>query len=70
MLELASHNNLPSGVVVSQSYVTPKAGQMAVILIITTNGSIWICQPLLLYCYMLVFLTVFSPLFIASVIDM
>ena len=26
MVELAAHNNLPSGVVVNHSYVTPKAG--------------------------------------------
>ena len=29
------------------SYVTPKAGQVAVILINTTSRNIWICQPLL-----------------------
>ena len=28
-------------------YVTPKAGQVAVILINTTNRNIWICQSLL-----------------------
>ena len=43
----AAHNNLPSGVVVNCSYVTPKAGQVVVILINTTNRNIWICQPLL-----------------------
>ena len=47
MVELALHNNLPSGVVVNDSYVTPKAGQVAVILINTTSRNIWICQPLL-----------------------
>ena len=47
MVELAVHNNLPSGVVVNHSYVTPKAGQVAVILINTTIRNIWICQPLL-----------------------
>ena len=47
MIELAVHNNLPSGVVVKHSYVTPKAGQVAVILINTTSRNIWICQPLL-----------------------
>ena len=47
MIELAAHNNLPSGVVVNCSYVTPKAGQVAVILINTTSRNIWIHQPLL-----------------------
>ena len=47
MVELAAHNNLPSGVVVNHSYATPKAGQVAVILINTTSRNIWICQPLL-----------------------
>ena len=47
MVELAAHNNLPSGVVVNHSYVTPKAGQLVVILINTTSRNIWICQPLL-----------------------
>ena len=47
MLELAAPcNNLPSGVVINHSYVTPKAGQV-VILINTTNRNIWIHQPLL-----------------------
>ena len=47
MIELAAHNNFPSGVVVNQSYVTPKAGQVAVILVNNTNRNIWICHPLL-----------------------
>ena len=47
MVELAAHNNLPSGVVVNRSYATPKAGQVAVILINTTSRNIWICEPLL-----------------------
>ena len=47
MIEIAAHNNLPSGVVVHHSYVTPKAEQVVVILITTTDRSIWICQPLL-----------------------
>ena len=47
MVELAADNNLPSGVVVNHSYVRPKAGQVAVILINTTNRNIWIHQPLL-----------------------
>ena len=47
MIELAAHNNVPSGVVLNCSYVTPKAGQVAVILINTTNRNIWIHQPLL-----------------------
>ena len=47
MVELAAHNNLPYGVVVNCSYVAPKAGQVAVILINTTSRNIWICQPLL-----------------------
>ena len=47
MVELAVHSNLSSGVVVNHSYVTSKAGQVAVILINTTNRNIWICQPLL-----------------------
>ena len=46
MIELAVHNNLPSGVVVNHSYVISKAGQMEVILINTTHRNIWICQPL------------------------
>ena len=46
MVELALHN-IPSGVVVNNSYVTPKAGQVVVILINTTNRNIWIHQPLL-----------------------
>ena len=40
MVELAAHNNLPSGVVVNCSYVTPKAGQVMVILINTTSRNI------------------------------
>ena len=47
MIKLAAYNNLPSGIVVNHSYVTPKAGQVAVILINTTNRNIWICHPLL-----------------------
>ena len=47
MIELAAHSNLPSGVVVNHSYVTPRAGQVAVILINTINRNIWICLPLL-----------------------
>ena len=47
MIELTAHNNLPSFVVVTHSYATPKAGQLAVILINTTNRNIWIHQPLL-----------------------
>ena len=47
MVELAVHNNLPSGAVVNHSYVTPKEGQVAVIIINTTSRNIWICQPLL-----------------------
>ena len=47
MIELGAHNNLPSGVVMNHSYVTPKAEQVAVILINTTNRNILICQPLL-----------------------
>ena len=47
MIELAAHNNLPSGVVVNYSYVTHKAGQVVVILINTNSRNIWICQPLL-----------------------
>ena len=40
MLELAAHSNLPSGVVVNHSYVTPKAQQLVVILINTTNRNV------------------------------
>ena len=47
MVELAAQNNLPYGVVVNCSYVTLKAGQVAVILINTTSRNIWIHQPLL-----------------------
>ena len=47
MVELAVYSNLPSGVVVNYSYVTPKAGQVALILINTTSRNIWISQPLL-----------------------
>ena len=47
MVQLAMQNNLPSGVVVNCSYATPKAGQVAVILINTTSRNIWIHQPLL-----------------------
>ena len=47
IIELAVHKNLPSSVVVNQSYVTPKVGQVAVILINTNNRNIWIHQPLL-----------------------
>ena len=47
MVELTVHNNLPSGVVVNHNHVTPKAGQVVVILINTTSRNIWICQPLL-----------------------
>ena len=42
MIELTAHNNLPSGVVVNCSY----AGQVALILVNTTNRNIWICKPL------------------------
>ena len=42
MIELAVHNNLPSGVVVNCSYVTPKAGQVAAIPIKTNSRNIWI----------------------------
>ena len=47
MLELAVHNNLLSDVVVNHSYATPKAGQVVVILINTTDRNIWIHQPFL-----------------------
>ena len=47
MIELAAHKNLPPGIVVNCSYVTPKAGQLVVILINTSNRNIWTCQPLL-----------------------
>ena len=47
LVESAVHNNLPSGVVVNQSYATSKAGQVAVILINTTSRNIWIHQTLL-----------------------
>ena len=47
IVELAVHNNLPSGVVVNCCYTTPKAGQVSVILINTTSRNNWICQPLL-----------------------
>ena len=47
MIELALHNNFPSGVEVNHSYLIPKTGQVAVILINTTNRNIWIHQPLL-----------------------
>ena len=47
MVELAVHNNLPSGVVVNYSYVTPKAEQVAVILINTTSRNISIHHLLL-----------------------
>ena len=40
MVELAMHNNLPSGVAVNHSYITPKAGQVVVILINTTSRNI------------------------------
>ena len=47
IVELAEHNNLPSGAVVNCNYATPRAGQVALILINTTSRNIWICQPLL-----------------------
>ena len=47
MVELAVHNNLPSGVVVNHSYATSKAGQVAVILINPISRNIWIHQALL-----------------------
>ena len=47
MIELAADNNLLSGIVVNGSYVTPKAGQVAVILINTTNRNTWIHESLL-----------------------
>ena len=40
MIEIAAHNNVLSDVVVHCSYVTPKAGHMAVMLIKTTNRNI------------------------------
>ena len=40
MLDIAAHNNLSSGVVVSCSHVTPKAGNVVVILISTTDRNI------------------------------
>ena len=47
MVELAAHNNLPSGVVINCSYVKPKVEQVEGILINITNRNIWINQPLL-----------------------
>ena len=47
MIELATHNSLPSGVVVNYDYVTPETEQVAVILINANNRNIWIHQPLL-----------------------
>ena len=47
MVELAVHNNSPSGVVVNCSYVKPKAGLVPVMLISTTSRNIWIHQSLL-----------------------
>ena len=47
MVEFASHNNLPSGVVVNRSYATSKAGQVVVTINNTTTRNIWMCQPLL-----------------------
>ena len=47
IVELAACNSLPSSVVVNCSYVTPKAGQVVVILINSTSRNIWICQLLL-----------------------
>ena len=47
MVELAAHNNLPSGVLINHSYVTPKVGQVAVILINIASRNIWINEPLL-----------------------
>ena len=47
MVELAAHNDLPFGIMVNHSYVTPKTGQVVVILINTTSKNIWIYQPLL-----------------------
>ena len=47
MVEFTAHNNLPSGVVVNHSYVTPKAGKVVVILINTTYRNIWSPKPLL-----------------------
>ena len=40
MIELAAHNNLPSGIVVNCSYFILKAGQVVVILINTTDRNI------------------------------
>ena len=45
MVELAAHNNLPSGIAVNCIYVTPMAGQVVVFRINTTNRNIWIFQP-------------------------
>ena len=47
MLETATHDYLPSGIIVNCSYDTPKAGRMSVILVNTTSRNIWIRQPLL-----------------------
>ena len=47
MVELVVHNNLLYGVVVNCGYVTPKTGQVAVILINDTNKNTQIWQPLL-----------------------
>ena len=47
MVKLAVYNNLPSGVVVNHSYVAPKVGQVAVILINTTSRNKWPHQPIL-----------------------
>ena len=44
---MAAQNNLPSSIVVNQTYVIPKASQVLVVLINTTESNILIWQPLL-----------------------
>ena len=47
MIQLAACNNLPSGTVIKCSYVTSKAGQVALLLVNITDRNIRIHHPLL-----------------------
>ena len=47
MLELAAHNNIPTGIVVHSCCATPKPRKVAVILVNATNSNIRIWKSLL-----------------------
>ena len=47
MVEATDNDNLPCGVSVNHTYVSPtKSRQVSVILLNTNTNNVWICQPL------------------------